>query len=264
MHDRSLSKLIARKRRELIRIMIMEAKSFLFPWPDLLVFVRHAESMSNYETDLIKDGVITGYSGKVLNHRDMDVELTENGVWQATQTGIWLRKNDFTFDGCYRSPYTRTRQTSERVYPYGDFREDSRIREKDFGVLEQLTDKEVRELYPELVKLKRKLRKYYFCAPGGEHYPKMQDRAHSFLGTLLRDWGGRRVIIVSHSAIISCFRALIERHSEEDLIRMQKEQPIKNASLTIYRRDKIRHKSRMVLVAPPFAPWEEPNKIVHL
>ncbi|PIR93931.1 hypothetical protein COT97_03970 [Candidatus Falkowbacteria bacterium CG10_big_fil_rev_8_21_14_0_10_39_11] len=233
-------------------------QTFLFPWPEALVLVRHAESLANYETDLIRDGVITGYTGKVKDKRDMDVELTERGHEQAIMTGIWLRERFPEFDKYFRSPYIRTCQTSEHLYPHAHWRNDARLREKDFGVVDQLTDEEVAARYPDLVEYKKKIKKFYLRPPGGENYPDMAfDRGHNFLGMLKRDYPRRTVVVVSHSALLMCIRFLLEKMDEETLLEKQKTEPIENASVIIYRQQVIKGKSRLIPDCPPVAPWKQ-------
>lgn len=229
-------------------------QSAIFPWPNRLVIVRHAESLANYETSLIHEGVITGYTDRVIGQRDLDVPLTEKGEIQAQKTGEWLFNNLPAFDFHYRSPYRRTRQTSEIIDYRAQWHEDTRLREKEFGVFEQLTDAEVAEKFPELLALKKKLSKFYFRAPGGENYPDVILRLHSLLGTLKRDRCGDNVIVVCHQTVACCFRYLLEHWTEADLLRSQKEEPIKNASVIIYNEKKINGKSRLVLERPPFTP----------
>jgi broad specificity phosphatase PhoE len=248
---------LAKKDRPLAEYIRNWLQSTIYPWPKVLGLARHAESHSNYETDLINEGVITGYSQKVKGQRDMEVEITSRGEWQADQSGLWLRAIIPAFDVYYSSPYKRTRQTGERLYPGVEFRLETRLREKDFGLVDQMTDAEVAARYPEFVALRRHVRKFYSRMPGGENYPDMILRAHSFLNTLKRDYCGKTVLIVAHSAIIACFRFLLEHWTEEDLLQKQKSQPIKNASITLYGERKVHGKSRLELIMPPYAPWEK-------
>ena len=232
-------------------------QTLLFPWPKALVLVRHAESLANYETDLIHDHVITGYSNAILNKRDMDVELTDRVHQQASLTGIWLRERFREFDRYFRSPYTRTKQTAQHLFPHADWRDDARIREKDFGILDQLTDEEVEQQYPELVAYKAKVRKFYFRPPGGENYPDMILRAHNFLGMLKRDYPNKNIIVVAHSALLMCFRYLLEKLDEDLLLEKQRSEKIWNASVIVYRQQVINGKSRLVADGPPVIPWRE-------
>ena len=47
--------------------------------------------------------------------------------------------------------------------------------------------------------------------PGGESLADVVARVHTFLGTLFRDRGGQKILVVTHGGTIRCFRFLLER-----------------------------------------------------
>jgi len=209
----------------------------VFKWPVLLVVMRHAESEANYHREYLEK------SNSPLTHlnvgmRDVDVPLTEKGHAQAHDTGRFLAARYGPFDVLYVSPYNRTRQTAdlllEALHPPPGRIVEERVREKEFGILEGLTRTGVSTLHPEEDARKRSVGKYYYRPPGGESYPDVNLRVHSFLGTLVREHSGQRVLVVTHSVVVLSFRRLLERLEEDEVLELDRHDEPKNASLSVY------------------------------
>lgn len=205
-------------------------------WPARLAIMRHAESESNrHRQRLEKDGAREVYVSR--DRRDADSPLTPLGREQAAGTGRWLDGHG-PFDILYVSPHLRTRETAAIVqeqlrHPVPLVLEE-RIREREFGVLENLTKHGVRARYPEEVARKTLVGKYYYRPPGGESYPDVNLRLHSFLGTLVREHAGRKVLVVTHSVVVLLFRRLLERMEEQEVLELDRQDEVRNASLLIY------------------------------
>ena len=207
-------------------------------WPSLLVVMRHAESEANLRREtLYRENSRDTHVG--LPVRDVDVELTEHGRWQAREVGGYLNGRMPPFDVVYVSPYRRTRHTADLVSeamgraPRRVIEE--RLREKEFGILEGLTRHGIHEFHPEEEERKKQVGKYYFRPPGGESYPDINLRVHSFIGTMVREHAGERVLVVTHSVVVLCFRRLLERMEESEVLDLDRIDEVKNASLLIYR-----------------------------
>lgn len=221
-------------------------------WVSNLVLVRHGESMRNVakvnaeakESETYSDGT-----------RDMDVELTCRGLLQAKETGEHLSQHlRFAFDCAFTSPYRRTVQTAKLVLAsQGGGLEpvlEERVREKEFGVLDGLTKLGIRRRYAAEAERKQREGKYYYRPPGGESYPDVNQRVHDFLGMLIRECPAQNVLVVCHSVIVLSFRRLLERLSEEDLLKIDQdpEQEPKNCGVTWYAFDpKAGDRGRLVL-----------------
>jgi len=204
-------------------------------WPSLLIIMRHAESELNRRREQHeKNGTKEIF---VAQTRDADSPLTPLGREQARRTGRYLNASE-PFDTVYVSPHRRTRETADLVLETLARRPplvvEERVREKEFGILENLTKHGVRETFPEEVKRKNLLGKYYYRPPGGESYPDVNLRLHSFLGTLVREHAGRRVLVITHSVVVLLFRRLIERMDEKEVLELDRQDEVKNASLLIY------------------------------
>jgi broad specificity phosphatase PhoE len=205
-------------------------------WPSRLVIMRHAESEANLRREYLK--TIDSHEHHVgLECRDVDVRLTAHGREQARTTGLGL--NDYgPFHVVYVSPYQRTRETAALVVEQIDTPprvvSEERVREKEFGILEGLTRHGIKARHPEEAERKVTMGKYYYRPPGGESFPDVNLRVHSFLGTMIREWSGRRVLVVTHSVVVLCFRRLLERMEEREVLDLDRQDDVKNASLLIY------------------------------
>jgi len=205
-------------------------------WMNHLVIVRHAESQRNVGKPAAQAAGQLEYHGNV---RDMDVLLTPNGQRQAGATGKYLA-GKFRFDRLFVSPYERTVQTAElmlKYFPYPlEMTLEERVREKEFGILDGLTRKGIAQKYAEEVKRRDRQGKYYYRPPGGESYPDVALRVHSFLGTLVRECRRQSVLVVCHSVVVLTFRRLLERLTEKELLAIDRDpgQDVCNCSVTWY------------------------------
>jgi broad specificity phosphatase PhoE len=200
--------------------------------------MRHAESEANVRREYL-DTINSAETHLNVGSRDVDVPLTRKGEEQARTAGRYLRDRYPPFDAVYVSPYRRTRQTADLVLAENplalrDRIIEERLREKEFGIFEGLTKKGIVTLHPEEAGRKKVLGKYYYRPPGGESYPDVNLRVHSFLGTLARERTGDRVLVVTHSVVVLCFRRLLERMEENEVIDLDRRDEVRNASLLVY------------------------------
>jgi broad specificity phosphatase PhoE len=219
-------------------------------WMDHLVIVRHGESQRNVGKMHAQDRGLLEYHGGI---RDMDVPLTQRGLAQADATGKYLA-GKFCFDRVFVSPYRRTLETANILVRHlgycGELTREERIREKEFGIFDGLTKRGMLKKYPEELRRRDQIGKYYYRPPGGESYPDVALRLHSFLGTLVRECARQSVLVVCHSVVVLLFRKLLERLSEQELLAMDRdpEQDVYNCSVTWYAYDpRAGDKGRLVL-----------------
>ena len=153
-----------------------------------IFLIRHGESKAN--------------TGENFGNRLPDhlVGLTEKGKEQAEEAGKWLagyvagKGIDLTHARIWRSPYLRTRETSEIFNKYlkiADIREDVTLIEQQFGLFDSLPEKMWAEKYPneyaEYVRQQSNQGKFYARLPLGESPFDVAIRIHQFLGTIHRD-----------------------------------------------------------------------------
>lgn len=206
---------------------------------DHLVIVRHGESERNVGK---AKAFASGHAQYHDGIRDMDVTLTPRGIRQAEVTGKFLGQK-FRFHRVFVSPYERTVQTAlimmKHCPHHADLTHEERLREKEFGILDGLTREGIARRYPEELRRREREGKYYYRPPGGESYPDVALRVHSFLGTLARDCRKQSVLVVCHSVVVLTFRRLLERLKEKELLAIDRdpEQEVCNCSVTWYEFD---------------------------
>jgi broad specificity phosphatase PhoE len=205
--------------------------------PAELVLVRHGESMGNVADAQARD---QNADRLELSARDADVELTENGRRQAAAVGKWLAGADEdsrpTVVLC--SPYRRAAETAELAVRGLEVERllDERLRERDLGVFDGLTGAGIRAEYPAEAERRKKLGKFYYQPPSGESWADVALRIRSLLADLRDGFDGARVWLFTHQAVIMSFRYVLEGLTEQELLEIDAETQIGNASMTCYRR----------------------------
>ncbi|QQR38657.1 histidine phosphatase family protein [Devosia rhizoryzae] len=208
-------------------------------WPRRLWIIRHGESMGNVARQAAMDA---GLAEINIDHRDIDVPLSPLGEEQATALGKWFarHKQDGVPQVVLASPYERAHQTAELISQHGGFADaefylDERLREKEFGVLDRLTALGIQERYPDQVRFRTELGKFYHRPPAGESWCDVVLRLRSLLDTVGLHHAGEDVMIVAHQVVVLCLRYVIERMSEEQILAIDREGDVANCSITEYR-----------------------------
>jgi broad specificity phosphatase PhoE len=214
-------------------------------WPDTLWIVRHGQSAGNVARDAAeaaREHLID------IEWRDVDTPLSVLGEQQADALGRWFAAMSAPDrpSVVLCSPYVRARQTAGRIAAaLGDDAEvtlqhDERLREKEFGVLDRLTKVGIVHKFPELAEQRRHVGKFYFRPPGGESWCDVILRLRSVIETVTREYRGERVLVVSHQVIVNCFRYLLERLDEAQILDIDRAADVPNCSVTSYRFDPTR------------------------
>ena len=222
-------------------------------WPDNIVIVRHGQSKRNVLREEAK--ATGGHADFSEGIRDQDTPLTPLGEMQALSVGVALRSQfpdtggraylsaealaaPRAIDVIYVSPYLRTRQTKKKIIEGLGYTPeivvDERIREIEFGLLDGLSHEGIKAKYPEEVKRRQREGKYWYRAPGGESRPDVKMRLRSFIDTVVRDRREQNIVVVCHSVVVLALRALLERWGEEEYLQVDKENDVKNCSITHY------------------------------
>lgn len=213
-------------------------------WPDVMWIVRHGQSAGNVARDVAE---AAGHPVIDIPMRDVDVPLSELGEQQAGALGRWFREmpEEQRPTIVLSSPYLRAQETARLALDGAgmdlsndiSFVMDERLREKEFGVLDRLTKHGIRQKYPEQAEIRTVLGKFYHRPPGGESWCDVILRLRSLIDTITRDYRRERVLIVSHQVVVSCFRYLLERMTEEEIMTIDREKDIANCSVTSYEFD---------------------------
>jgi broad specificity phosphatase PhoE len=209
-------------------------------WPDAIWIVRHGQSAGNVARDAAEAAARHWID---IEWRDVDTPLSSLGETQADALGRWFAAMpDAARPGVVlTSPYVRARDTAARIVAAagGDIalHQDERLREKEFGILDRLTKTGIVHKYPELAEQRKHVGKFYFRPPGGESWCDVVLRLRSVIETITREYRRERVLIVSHQVIVNCFRYLLERLDEQQILTIDRAADVPNCSVTSYEFD---------------------------
>ena len=208
------------------------------PGPQVVWLVRHGESMGNVADARAQ----SAKAGRLeLDVRDPDVPLSDTGRSQAQALGKWLAElpEDERPTAALSSPFNRALTTAQLATAGLDVRvrTDERLRERDFGAFDGMTGAGIREHYPDEAKRRDLLGKFYYRPPGGESWADVALRTRSVLATEGLRYDCERLLIVAHQAVIMVFRYVLEELTEQELLEVDREEQVANASLTRYDRD---------------------------
>jgi ribonuclease H / adenosylcobalamin/alpha-ribazole phosphatase len=221
-------------------------------WPSILWVVRHGQSAGNVARD---EAHAAGALRIALDHRDVDVPLSELGREQARALGKWFASREERPDVMLASPYLRAQQTAELFREAGGCAPDEpicideRLREKEFGVLDGLTTAGIAELIPDQAEFRMLLGKFYHRPPGGESWCDVILRLRSLLDTVSLHYGGRPVMIVAHQVVVLCLRYILENLSEAEILAIDKQGDVSNCGVTEYRFDPAAGKGGNLVLA---------------
>jgi alpha-ribazole phosphatase len=154
-----------------------------------LIFVRHGETDSN------KKGTYLGWT---------DVELNATGLLQAKMVSEKLK--DAKFDYILSSPLKRVKATAEIINKYHNHEiiYEDRLKERNFGLWDDLTYNEITEEYPEECALWAKDWTNYIV-PGGESSTQAYRRKVDFIDKLISEKSEGTILIVTH---LGCIRKI--------------------------------------------------------
>jgi broad specificity phosphatase PhoE len=201
--------------------------------PEAITLVRHGESTGNQADERARRA---GAERLDLDQRDADVELSGTGRDQADALRGWLGEADEGWQPTVvlTSPYQRAAETAHRATERLGIRPvpDERLRERDLGIFDGLTGTGIRRQYPDEAARRTKLGKFYYQPPSGESWADVVLRVRSLLDDLRHGYDGARVWMFTHQAVIMGFRYVLEDLSEEELLDIDRQVQIPNASLT--------------------------------
>ncbi len=234
-------------------------------WPTQLVIVRHGQSEYNvlrgmkssdplyaefkkafnadYRSGEARRLAIAVRKKYALSVGDVGTRLTEAGVEMAKTTGASLKQTLGGLpDTVFVSPYHRAVETLESMklgWPeLATVRtvSEDRIREQEHGLSNLYNDTRVfHVMHPEQKELIDLQGSYWYQYPQGESVSQVRDRIRSFMSTLVREYSGQRVMLVTHHLTILSIRAILERLTPKEFLHLdEKEKPV-NCGVMIYR-----------------------------
>ena len=207
--------------------------------PSELVLVRHGESRGNVADRAAREA---GALRLDLEMRDADMPLSDLGTLQAEALGRHLAASapDERPTSVFSSPYERaaaTARVAASAAGLGDAVElDERLRERELGAFDGMTGEGIRRLHPEEAGRRRWLGKFYYRPPGGESWADVVQRVRQFMLNLTVDpTTSDRIWVFTHQAVILAFRVALEQSTEQQILDVDRSQPIPNCSMTRYR-----------------------------
>lgn len=147
-----------------------------------------------------------------------DIPMNETGIEQVKLAAQAIRPEDW--DVVLTSPLSRARQTAEiiaELVGFPEIIEQELLIERSFGEAEGLSHEQWRAKYSNLDVI-----------PGGESRTQLNERSQLLLDTVSSELSGKRVLAISHGALI---RALLATVSNNELPRDGER--LGNASLNI-------------------------------
>ncbi len=164
-----------------------------------LIIVRHGQTEGNQKR------IYQGWT---------DTQLNGNGLRQAERLALRLRKKEL--DSIYSSPLERAFTTASIVNKYHglEIKAVQNIKEIHFGEWENMSQRQIEELYPDYMDKGRGGYKN-FMAPGGESLDAAYSRINSWIKELIKNKEKGNVLIVSHAgAIRAMVSGLVGRGTE--------------------------------------------------
>lgn len=232
-------------------------------WPKNIVIIRHGESEYNAlrklkQNDALYQEFVAAFTRDYLSNEtkelakqvkkrfalpysDYQTPLSEEGWRQARVTGSKISGRVPPPDVIFISPYLRTNQTfqgfREGGFDIGAAKvvQETRIREQEHGLSLLYSDWRVfHTLHPEQKELYDQQGTYWYQYPQGESVSDLQDRARSFMNTLVREYSGQTVHVFSHHLTKLSIRSLLHRWSPEEFMRVDDEEKPVNCGITHY------------------------------
>ena len=173
--------------------------------------------MANTHLGLLRHGQ-TDWNINFLLQGVTDIPMNQTGIEQVKLAAQAIRAEDW--DVVLTSPLSRARQTAEIIasqHGYTEIIEQELLIERSFGEAEGLSHEQWRAKYSNLDVI-----------PGGESRTQLAERSMLLLETISQELAGKRVLAISHGALI---RALIAIASNNELPRDGER--LGNASLNV-------------------------------
>jgi broad specificity phosphatase PhoE len=223
-------------------------------WPQTLWVVRHGQSAGNVARDRAE---AAGLPVIDIRFRDIDTPLSDLGLAQSRALGRWFGRMapDQRPQVVLCSPYLRAMETARILAEAAEgwdrsvqTRQDERLREKEFGILDRLTHLGITQQHPALSEQRAHVGKFYFRPPGGESWCDVILRLRSLTEMVTREYSGQRVLIVAHQVVVNCMRYLIEGLDERQILAIDAEGDVPNCSVTSYRLSQDQQRLQLDLV----------------
>lgn len=235
-------------------------------WPAMLAAVRHGQSAYNTlrakkdkdpEFQAFKRAYADDFGSRntfnlakqmtekyALKTSDYDTPLSDEGRYQAVETGrrIGQLEHFVPPDVVFVSPYKRTVETFEAMKQGGlnvsgaKIVSEDRIREQEHGLSLLYSDWRVfHVMHPEQQQLHDLMGPYWYQYPQGESVSMVRERIRSFTNTLVREYAGQNVLLITHHLTKLSIRGIYERLTPEEFTRLDRDEKPINCGVMIYK-----------------------------
>ncbi len=208
--------------------------------PSRIVVVRSAECPASQRVGFVGRGLLHGAPPP----RGSQASLTSRGEEQAKATAAWLRDHEPNFDAIFVSPWRRAEQTldailavrsdAQRATLTSQTRVDERLRDRDLGIISAMDHWAIAAKYPDEITRMALDGAYYYRPLGGESWADVSQRSYSILNTMFRDRANQRILVVTHGIVVLALRKILERVSEDSIVRLAHESPPPPGSVCRY------------------------------
>jgi broad specificity phosphatase PhoE len=205
-----------------------------------LVLVRHAESEGCLAHERSKHGDESDWQNPDFRHRHTSrYRLSDKGRSQAQIAGQWIKENiSKKFDWYICSEYVRAMETAALLdLEKANWHTDFFLRERDRGILSNLTRSEVRTRHQDEL-AREELDPFYHAPPGGESIASVCMRVARVISHLRQTCSGYKVLLVCHGNIMWGFRISLESIKQAEFLRMiqDPQEKIHNCQILHYSR----------------------------
>lgn len=184
--------------------------------PRHLVIVRHGES----EGDVRRAKRDQPLSHDLVKH-PYDEDQTETGHKQSSQSGQWIIQHILAvygiemFDSQLTSPLIRTQQSARSLGLSGKWRSDSRLAERNRGIIQGMTMKEHEERYPESYSHMLAY-PFHWTPRSGESILRVSHRFSTLVDDFMKS-DNQTAIFMTHRDVIWAAHVFLDHMSHEDV-----------------------------------------------
>ncbi|HYC44317.1 MAG TPA: histidine phosphatase family protein [Burkholderiales bacterium] len=180
-----------------------------------MLLIRHGETLWNQQ-------------GRMQGQQDSP--LTPTGLQQAKQLARRLKAVPFA--ALYASDLGRAHQTARCIADETGHEvvADERLRERDFGIFEGLTNSEIETRYPDDYKLFAK-RDPHYRMEGGESAAEFRARVLDAMNAIAARHAGEKIVVVSHGLVLDA----LYRTATKMALDVPRGFPLLNCSVNTFR-----------------------------
>ena len=151
-----------------------------------------------------------------------DVDLTEEGIFEAHRAGVRLEEEGYRFESAYTSTLKRARNTLHIILGEIEQEElpivtDAALNERDYGELMGINKEDARKRWGD-AQVHLWQRSYDIAPPGGE---SLKDTAARVLPFYEKRIAGKNVLVVAHGNSLRALIMQLDRLTPDDVMAVE-------------------------------------------